>query len=351
MRKDLELGYIPSCPDCMRNKSATTKPAGPLHPLPVPDERCDSISLDFIRPLPVDEGFDCILTITDRLHSDVRIIPTHTTLTAEACAILFFENWYCENGLPLEIISDRDKLFISKFWKQLMILTGIKHKCSSAYHPQTNGSSERTNKTVNQSLRFHVQRNQSGWVKVLPLIRFQIMNSVNKSTGYSPFLLRFSHSPRILPPLTTPPLNATSESINARQLIEVISSATQDAKDNLMLSKITQSYHANKSRSSDLVYKVGDKVMLSTLNRRRDYKTSGERRVAKFMPRFDGPYLVIATFPEASTVTLDIPNAPNLSQHSILDMSNPTKKMTTASSPLVPWSDLALLMSMERLNS
>jgi Chromo (CHRromatin Organisation MOdifier) domain len=79
-----------------------------------------------------------------------------------------------------------------------------------------------------------------------------------------------------------------------------------------MLSKITQSYHANKSRSSDLVYKVGDKVMLSTLNRRRDYKTSGERRVAKFMPRFDGPYLVIATFPEASTVTLDIPNAPNL---------------------------------------
>ena len=71
MRKDLEEGYIPSCRECMRNKSFTTKPTGPLHSLPVPDDRCASISLDFIGPLPLDEGYDCILTITDQLGSDI----------------------------------------------------------------------------------------------------------------------------------------------------------------------------------------------------------------------------------------------------------------------------------------
>ena len=178
MRKDLEDGYIPSCINCLRNKSSTSKPTGPLHPLPVPDERCQSISMDFIGPLPLDHGHNCILTITDRLGSEVRIIPTSTTLTAKELAILFFDHWYCENGL-----------FMSAFWKHLTIITGIKCKASSSYHPQSNGASERTNKTVNQCLRFHVERNQKGWVRALPRIRFHIMSSINKSTGYSPLTL------------------------------------------------------------------------------------------------------------------------------------------------------------------
>jgi hypothetical protein len=76
MRRDFETSYIPSCTDCLRNKSSTRKPAGPLHPLPIPDDRSDSVAMDFIGPLPLDEGFDCILSMTDRLGSDVRIIPT-----------------------------------------------------------------------------------------------------------------------------------------------------------------------------------------------------------------------------------------------------------------------------------
>ena len=83
MRKDLEEGYIPSYHDLMQNKSFTTKPTGSLHPLPVPDERCLSVSLDFIGPLPIDNGFDCILTITDRLGSELRIIPMNTTLIVQ----------------------------------------------------------------------------------------------------------------------------------------------------------------------------------------------------------------------------------------------------------------------------
>jgi hypothetical protein len=146
MHRDLEKAYIP---DCQRNKSRTTRPVGPLHPLPILENRGDSVAMDFIGPLPLDEGYDCILTMTDRLNSDVRIIPTRINITAEELAVLFFNHWYCENGLPLEIISDCDKLFVSTFWTALHNLTGISLKLSMAFHPQTDGVSERFNKTIN----------------------------------------------------------------------------------------------------------------------------------------------------------------------------------------------------------
>ena len=198
---DLEKADIPSCSDCQHNKSHTTKTPGPLHPLPIPDERGDSVTLDFIGPLPEDKGYNCILTMTDRLGSNYRLIPTRTDASAEDITLLVFDNWYCENGLPCNFVSDRDKLFVSCFWKALTKLTGISLKMSSAYHPETNGSSERTNKTVNQSIYFHVDRNPKGWVRALPRIRFCIMNTVNTSTGYSGFLLHLGQSPRVIPPI------------------------------------------------------------------------------------------------------------------------------------------------------
>ena len=312
MRKDLEEGYIPSCVECSRNKSSTSKPTGALHPLPVPDERCQSISMDFIGPLPLDQGHDCILTITDRLSSDIRIIPTSTKLTAKDLAVLFFDKWYCENGLPSDIVSDRDKLFMSSFWKHLTLLTGISCKASSSFHPQSNGVSERTNKTVNQCLRFHVKRNQKGWVQALPRIRFHIMSSVNKSTGYSPFHLRFGRTPRVLPPLLEPPPNPSNDHISAREIIENLQNDVADARDNLLLAKISQSYFSNPKRGNDPVFQIGDKVMLNTLHRRRDYKSKGQHRAAKFMPRYDGPYEIVDVHLAASTITLNIPNSPNL---------------------------------------
>jgi hypothetical protein len=89
--------------------------------------------MDFIGPLPLDDNFDCILSITDCLGSDVHIVPTTSDINAEDLALVFFNHWYCENGLPSNIICDRDKLFVSKFWKALM---GVKLKMSSAYHPK-----------------------------------------------------------------------------------------------------------------------------------------------------------------------------------------------------------------------
>ena len=152
MHHDLEQGYIKSCLDCQCDKSGTTKALGPLHPLPIPDQHGNSVTIDFISPLPEDENKNCIVTFTDRLGSDIWIIPTHTNIIAEQLAAIFFNEWYCENGLPTDIVSHRDKLFISRFWKALHRLTGVKLKMSTAYHPETDSTSEHTNKTVNQSL-------------------------------------------------------------------------------------------------------------------------------------------------------------------------------------------------------
>jgi hypothetical protein len=83
------------------------------------------VAIDFVGPLPMDEGHDCILTMTDRLGgADIRIVPTKMNLKADELALLFFTYWYCENSLPLHIVSDRDKLFMSTFWRALHLLMG-----------------------------------------------------------------------------------------------------------------------------------------------------------------------------------------------------------------------------------
>ena len=147
-----------------------TKAPGHLHPLPILDDHGDSVALDFIGLLPKDDGYNCILTMTNCLGSNHCLTPTRTDTSSEQIALLVFDNWYCENGLPSDFVSNRDKLFISHFWNALAKLTGVSLKMSSAYHPETNGSSKHTNKIVNQSIHFHVDWNKKGWVRVLPCI-------------------------------------------------------------------------------------------------------------------------------------------------------------------------------------
>lgn len=189
MKHDLESSYIPACEECQCNKPSTKPPAGPLHPLPIANSRYDCIFIDFVGPLLEDNGYNYLCTITDQLGADVKLIPCHSEITAKDFARIFFDHWYCDNGLPLKIVSDHDRLFTSKFWHALHKISGIKLKLSSAFHPQTDGLSKRTNKTVIQALQYHVECAQTGWVLALPRIQFSIMNMVNVSTGYSGFQL------------------------------------------------------------------------------------------------------------------------------------------------------------------
>jgi transposase InsO family protein len=202
-------------------------------------------------------------------------MPANLTITAEEFTVLFFNHWYCENSLPLHIVSDHDKLFTSRFWKALTKLTGVKLKMSSAYHPQTDGSSERSNKTINQCLRYHVRRNQKGWVRTLPQIRFYIMNTVNASTEFSPFQLRMGRSPQVIPPIVPADVAAGPlhpDVLTARQVIDQVGIDIDEAKDNLLQAKVAMTHQTNKSRAPEDPYLPGNMVMLLTLHRRQEYK-------------------------------------------------------------------------------
>jgi hypothetical protein len=252
----------------------------------------------------MDEGCDQIVTMTDRLGCDIQIAACSSKMNAEGFANLFFNTWFCENGCPLEIVSDCDKLFISAFWRSLTKLAGIKLKMSTAYHPQTDGTSERTNKTVIQCLRYHVGRNQKGWVKSLPRVRFDMMNMINASTGFSPFVLKSGKSPRLLPPLLPehPEGGDTSpEAVDAQRIIESIEADLRSTKVCMLAAKVSQAHHSNKDRSVDPAFKVGDQVMLSTSQRQREYMQAKDGRVAKLMARYDGPYKILEAYPDTST--------------------------------------------------
>ena len=312
MCRNLEQLYVPGCDKCQRNKSSTHRPHGPLQSLPVPDGCFHSVGINFIGLLPEDDGSNCIATVTCRLGADIRLIPCHTDTSAEDFAALFFEHKYCKNGLPLDIVSDRDTQFISRFWKALHWLAGVNLRMSTSFHPETDGASERTNKTVIQMLRYHLARNQTGWRRTLPLIRFQLMNSEHASMGSVPFQLCLGLCPRIIPLL----VNSSADTIcsqfgpdsdNAQALLLQIETDTIEAQDNLLLAKTQQALAANAHCRPELAYKVGDHVLLSTFHRHRNYMQHGDHRVTKFMVRYDGPYIISAVHPSSSTYTLDLP--------------------------------------------
>ena len=312
MRRDLEKGYVTSCPEYQHNKSTTSKPIGPIHPLPILDQHGNSVTIDFIGPLPEDNGNNCIVTFMDHLGSDIQLVAMQMNINAEKLAYLFFDKWYCGNGLPADIVSDRDKLFISKFWKALHKLTGVKLKLSTAYHLQTDGASEITNKTINQCLCYHVERNQKGWSRVLPRICFHMMNTINMSTGFTPFQLWMGQSPQLIPPILPLHKDAAQEDISVHNIIHQLPHDVSDAKDNLLRAKISQSIEANKHHSLTFPFVIGSCIQLTMLHRRNKYKVKGKKRVAKFMPHYDGPYTIIDTDERHSTVTIELPNAPNI---------------------------------------
>lgn len=167
------------------------------------------------------------------------------------------------------------------------------------------------NKTVIQCIHFAVECHQKGWPRVLDKIRFDIMNTVNVSTGFTPFQLRFGKSPQLLPPMIRHN-HETEEETTAANIIAQMKTMKVTAQDNLLTAKIWQATQANKQRDLTFPFHISERVLLSTFHRQCEYKTGEEPRVAKFMPRFDGPYRILATDDDHSTVTLDMPNTPHI---------------------------------------
>src|SRR6201996_6693543 len=153
--------------------------------------------MDFITKLPKSHHYDSILTITDHDCTKASLfIPCQEEITAEGVAHLFLTRVFRHYGLPSKIISDRDPRFTSGFMKELCRVLGIQQNVSTAYHPRTDGQSERTNQWLETYLRFFVNYQQDDWAQYLPIAEFAHNNWKNSTTGESPFYLLMGANPR-----------------------------------------------------------------------------------------------------------------------------------------------------------
>ena len=308
--------FCESCHHCKTGKPNNQKPFGILRPLPVPRRPWETIGIDFVGPLPPSKNrhgeFDCICNIVDLLTGMVHIEPAKTTYRAKDIAELVFERVYKLHGLPEHIVSDRDSLFTSQFWNQLNRLIGIKLKMSSAYHPQTDGSTERAQRTITQMIRMAVSPNQKDWVSKLPAVEFAINLARSETTGYAPFFLNHGRMPK--PIIYNSPDNSEFEGI--RVFAQRIKDAVESAHDAVLTQRVKSTRLANRHRRPAPFCK-DDLVYISTKN-----LSIPKLRARKLVPKYIGPYLITRDFGNES-FEVDLP--PELKQkgvHPVFHASN-----------------------------
>lgn len=263
--------------------------------------------MDFIVQLPkTKEGFDAIMTVVERLTKRAYFLPTRTDATAADIAQLFFDRIVCAgHGLPLVIVSDRDARFTSKFWQALFKCFGTKISMSTAFHPQTDGLSERLNRTIEEALRAFVSYNQRNWSDLLPALTLAYNNSINQSTGFTPYYLDFGQHPRT-PMALLEGLNPSEETdVNSvEEFLTRMKSTLAIAKDVLSRAQDRQAQYANQYRKEG-TFKIGDEVLLSTENIQ--LGTQKRRPSKKLTPKFIGPFKIIQKISDV-TYKLDLPN-------------------------------------------
>ena len=171
----------------------------------------------------------------------VHLIPSRTNYTAQDIAELMFSEVYKHYGLPRSIVSDQDVLFTSQFWTHLNKLIGIRQRMSSAYHPKTDRSTERANRTIGQMLRSCIGPNQKDWVAKLPMIKFTINLVRSESMGHSPFFLNSGRIPRAM--IWDAPMKDEYPSVRA--YAQRMKMAVMAAHDAVLTARVKQTIQAN----------------------------------------------------------------------------------------------------------
>ncbi|WVZ97425.1 hypothetical protein U9M48_042965 [Paspalum notatum var. saurae] len=161
--------YVAVCDTCQRVKAEDQRPAGLFQPLKIPEWKWEEISMDFIVGLPrTQKGYNSIWVVVDRLTKVAHFIPVNTTYSGARLAELYISRIVCLHGVPKRIISDRGLQFTSHFWEQLHDSLDSKLRFSTAYHPQTDGQTERTNQILEDMLRACAIQYGTSWDKSLP---------------------------------------------------------------------------------------------------------------------------------------------------------------------------------------
>lgn len=282
--------YVNGCRTCQKAKASTLKPAGKLQPLPIPTGPWQSVSLDFLGPLPKQgkRGFDMLLVMVDRFTKMVHLRPTYLTADAQKVARVFYEAVVINHGVPRELVSDRDTRWTGAFWRELCSKLQMRLAMSSSYHPQTDGQTERVNRVINERLRAYINETGTDWLMHIPAVEFAINNHVNVSTGYSPFFLYTGRHPRtpesaLAESMQEGESRVTEAGLVANQLHEIHNKARQNMEKAQERQKALADMHRREDPLS-----VGQLVWLST--KHRAYQLPGE--VKKLKPKFMGPYKI-----------------------------------------------------------
>ncbi|KAJ1040162.1 hypothetical protein NDA10_002624 [Ustilago hordei] len=246
-----------------------------------------SISLDFIEGLPPSKKYDSktydsILVIIDRLTKFAILAPTHKTVTAKQTAVLLYGHMVRLFGYPDHMVSDRGRQFISGAWKAFAEQMGVKHSLSTAYHPQTDGQTERVNQVIEQYLRMYCNYEQNDWANLLDTAAFVYNNTVHNSIGVSPFFACYGWNPKAHPDIPQ------RLGVNDPGRFEYLMDGKERCKylQEQIREAQRRSVDQYNRKHKDIEFKVGDMVYIN----RRNWKT--RRPTPKLDTRFAGPYPV-----------------------------------------------------------
>jgi hypothetical protein len=242
--------------------------------------------MDFAGPfMPSGAGeWSMIVILVDKLTKRVHFIPCKNTDKAPDTAHRFFDNVVKLHSMPSKIVSDRDSKFTSLFWKALMSRFGTKLAMSTAYHPQTDGQSEVMVRTVKEMLRHYLSHTQRYWSDLLPVSEFAYNNSVNATTGLTPFELDLGHHP-----VTSHSVDANLEVAAAETFIERQQALMNIAYEYIQKAQSHQAEQYNKTKNSK-EFQEDDLVLLSTKHTNPPFLPS--RSSKKLRSKYIGPFRI-----------------------------------------------------------
>jgi transposase InsO family protein len=290
--------YCRSCPVCQAVKPSNQPPAGKPRPLAIPDRPWQHITMDFVGPLPSSGSYNAVAVVVDRFSKMAHFLPTTDKAAAPDTARLFINGVYRLHGLPESIVCDRDKQFVSAFWRSLMSQLGVTVSLSTANHPQTDGQTERVNRVMKEMVRAYINAKQDNWVQLLPLLEFAYNSSVHDSTGYAPFQVVRGYVPA-----SAADRAAARQQQQQQQQVAVASRGPSHAaermalhlqdvhtevKANIAKAQLKQEQQLSKRRSA-VQFKAGDRVLLSSALLR-DLKAPGSRSLHR---KFFGPFSIV----------------------------------------------------------